>query len=236
MKKIIYVIISLISLISCQPDSQKSEGERKELVTAKKETQPNLPDEQVSGTAGLYKVELFHPVSEEIYDTTVTLSYLEEHLYTFAKFNYPKLTSRIEEEKTLILSKNKIQFKMDVLAFDSSSHELTYSTGGFLEKIDGKSFWGTDGNIPEKAISKMVLTIEGESKGIPKEYYRDLFEPTIDCHSSGDGTFCYTNGYLTDKNEIIVTMLNGDGAGAYIAIMIFDQKKGFKERIIGLGF
>lgn len=125
-----------------------------------------------------------------------------------------------------------------VSGFDTSWNKLTFSEkGDYVEAINGKAFWGSDGWIPKTRIAKMVFRKNDLSKVIPAQHYDDLFEPNIKCYEiSENEKSCYTNGYVTNIGETIIEMSNSDGAGAYVVIFIFDEMGKLKARVVGHGF
>ena len=89
------------------------------------------------------------------------------------------------------------------------------NTASYLEKIDGKRFWGTDGEIPRTIISSVKLLNKGLPIDIPKNAFQDLYEPSLRTLS-----ICFDG-----INTFYVRMDNSDGAGAYTVIWVFKNGK-----------
>jgi hypothetical protein len=135
----------------------------------------------------------------------------------------------IHKSRVLILSNWKAPGKKDSLSvivkqalFEPKKHQLFYSKENSNEnirseliKIDGKFFWGTDGEIPKEVISHVEVTIKGNEISIPKNAFNDLYEPHLKniniCHGP--------------DNTIYISMSNSDGAGAYTIIWIIKDNK-----------
>jgi hypothetical protein len=105
-------------------------------------------------------------------------------------------------------------------SFISNKHKIIKKSQDLL-LIDGKGFWGTDGEIPKSSISKLRLIIKGKSIIIPNNAFNDLYEPRFKTLS-----ICFG-----PENTIYVSMSNSDGAGAYTIIWIFKDNKYFSRYI-----
>lgn len=104
---------------------------------------------------------------------------------------------------------NKLQFHKA----NSSKNEVNY-----LEKINGKEIWGTDGNIPQKQYGKMLLQIGGNKLNLP---VNNLFEPNLN-----DTTV----NVDANTDTIYIIAYNSDGAGGYAVLWIVEKGK-FKQRV-----
>ena len=93
-------------------------------------------------------------------------------------------------------------------------------------RIDGKTFYGTDGEKPHTEIASVSLTINGDSISIPNRAWNDLYEPdlhNLEVYSS------------QDKHRIYILMSNSDGAGAYdLAWCIVNGK--YIRRVVDYGW
>ncbi|ULC58306.1 hypothetical protein MBM09_10275 [Flaviramulus sp. BrNp1-15] len=228
------LLITLI-LISCQTKGKKKQIEIKE--SEKKIEKKVKQTSELINNGEYFKVRLFHPETEIEFDSIVSKEFLKDDLFTLLEFNYPKFKSKLIDENSVELLKGNTKIVIKTSEFKKDNRELSFdSSETFLEKIDGKDIYGTDGNIPRKEISSFYLIVNDEKIEIPQEQYNDLFEPTIECLNDNDDLYCYTVGYLNEKGEIILTMQNSDGAGSYMVIFLFDKKNKIKERIIGYQF
>ncbi|WP_426671734.1 hypothetical protein ACPPVU_10900 [Mucilaginibacter sp. McL0603] len=134
----------------------------------------------------------------------------------------------IHKSRVLILNNWRTPGKKDSLSvivkqaiFEPKKHQLFYSKENpnnirsELSKIDGKFFWGTDGEIPKEVISQIEVTIKGNLINIPKSGFDDLYEPHLKNISICHGP----------DNTIFISMSNSDGAGAYTIIWIIKDNK-----------
>lgn len=234
MKLITTIFILILILISCQSKIENKANENTENNQTKDKTKNIIHLENVGEG---FKVKLFHHETELEYDTIVTKHFLKDDLFTFLEFNYPRLDYKITKNKSIELYNQKVKIVIETSDFKKENRNLKFDVGEkFLQKIDEKKIYGTDGNIPQKEISDFYILVNRKRIEIPKDYYNDLFEPTIECLNDNDNLYCYTVGYLTEKNELIITMQNSDGAGSYMVIFFFDKEYNLTDRIIGNQF
>jgi hypothetical protein len=101
---------------------------------------------------------------------------------------------------------------------NSASNEMRY-----LEKINGKEIWGTDGNVPKKQYGQFTLILGKDKIHLPID---NLFEPNLD-----------STKLNIDKNSrtIYISASNSDGAGGYEVLWIIENGT-FKQRITTFGF
>lgn len=183
----------------------------------------------------LLNVQLYNLNDDSKLDTTVTVEYLNDSLdvFIFSKFNYPEFKHRLLNDSTLILEQADYKVEIHSRKFDTSNNELSFiENGQILDKINGLKIWGTDGNIPRTVISNVEIKNQKTSKKLEAKYISNLFEPNIKCKS----TNCHIKGYLTDKNNLLISMFNSDGAGGYTVLFLFDKDLNLSKRIIGFGF
>ncbi|MCR4031060.1 MULTISPECIES: hypothetical protein [Flavobacterium] len=135
----------------------------------------------------------------------------------------------IKETSTkVIFKKDSLTIVIESKKFDSKTAKLAYSKNekSFLEKINGKKIWGTDGNIPRTTYKLITVTIGKKTLDLPKDAFDDLFEPN----------FSYTQINYDRKNDILyIASSNGDGAGGYELVWIIEKGR-YKERKIAYGF
>jgi len=180
-------------------------------------------------------VRLFSDDSKLTYDTTISIGYLKDSLDLFllSKFNYEPFENKLINDSTLVLKQESYQIEICSKKVDTSIYELSFiQNGQILDKINGLKIWGIDGNIPNRVISSIKLTNEINTNSLDSNNFINLFEPSIYCQKSR----CMTNAYLTDENNLIISMFNSDGAGGYTAIFIFDNSLKIIDRIVGYGF
>ena len=142
----------------------------------------------------------------------------------------PKIAKGITKGNTIVFEGKEIQVTLSTEKFDKSKHSFKYHKEyrDIIEKIDGKPFWGTDGNMPKREYKSIEVKIRGKQVSIPKSAYGDLYE-----------SYLYTEfnsvHYDKDNDILYIVALNGDGAGAYM--VCWQIEKGvYKGRKVGIPF
>src|SRR5690606_8207256 len=109
-------------------------------------------------------------------------------------------------------------FRYILAQFDSINRIVDRYNGKWVTALDGRPVWGTDGNFPKTRVADIDIKINGQKIVIHKVFYSDIFE----C----DNRFSvYKSG-----RTFFVHQWNGDGAGAYELVWVFDEK-GLKQRL-----
>ena len=142
----------------------------------------------------------------------------------------PKAAKGVEKKNAIHFSGKDIQVVLSSEKFDKSKHSFKYNKEypDAIEKIDGKTFFGTDGNMPKEAYKSIEVKIRGKQVSIPQSAYSDLYEPNL----YTDLNFVY---YDKDSDTLYIVANNGDGAGAYM--VCWQIEKGiYKGRKIGIPF
>ncbi len=125
---------------------------------------------------------------------------------------------------------DSLSVNITTYSFDPSQNELEYfrdstsnSNFTYLEKINGRRIWGTDGNIPRMQYQRLTVQFGNEEIVLPTE---NLFEPDL------ENTFVHI-----DKNErtVYISALNSDGAGTYVVLWIV-QDGMLKDRVTTIPF
>ena len=142
----------------------------------------------------------------------------------------PKIAKGITKGNTIVFEGKEIQVTLSTEKFDKDKHSFKYHKEyrDVIEKIDGKPFWGTDGNMPKRQYKSIEVKIRGKQVSIPQSAYNDLYE-----------SYLYTEfnsvHYDKDNDILYIVALNGDGAGAYM--VCWQIEKGvYKGRKVGIPF
>ena len=142
----------------------------------------------------------------------------------------PKIAKGITKGNTIVFERKEIQVALSTEKFDKSKHSFKYHKEyrDIIEKIDGKPFWGTDGNMPKREYKSIEVKIRGKQVSIPQSAYNDLYE-----------SYLYTEfnsvHYDKDNDILYIVANNGDGAGAYM--VCWQIEKGvYKGRKVGIPF
>jgi hypothetical protein len=123
-----------------------------------------------------------------------------------------------------------IAVRIEKAQFRPRKHKLGWVKEGDsrpeLFYIDGKPFYGTDGEVPHRLIKSLALKVRGKKFAIPKHAYSDLYEPNLDMLTV----------YLSpDKSRAYIMMMNSDGAGAYGVTWCFREGR-YIRRIVEYGW
>ena len=142
----------------------------------------------------------------------------------------PKVAKGVEKKNAIHFSGKDIQVTLATEKFDKDKHSFKYHKEyhDVIEKIDGKPFWGTDGNMPKKEYKSIEVKIRGKQVYIPQSAYSDLYESYL---------YAEFNSVYYDKDNDILYIVadNGDGAGAYM--VCWQIEKGvYKGRKVGIPF
>ena len=144
--------------------------------------------------------------------------------------NFPQIAKGIAKGNTIVFEGKEIQVVLSTEKFDKSKHSFKYHKEyrDIIEKIDGKLFWGTDGNMPKREYKSIEVKIRGKQVFIPQSAYSDSYQPNL----YTDLNFVY---YDKDSDILYIVANNGDGAGAYM--VCWQIEKGvYKGRKIGIPF
>ena len=143
---------------------------------------------------------------------------------------FPQIAKGIAKGNTIVFEGKEIQVTLATEKFDKSKHSFKYHKEyrDVIEKIDGKLFWGTDGNMPKREYKSIEVKIRGKQVSIPQSAYNDLYE-----------SYLYTEfnsvHYDKDNDILYIVANNGDGAGAYM--VCWQIEKGvYKGRKVGIPF
>ena len=144
--------------------------------------------------------------------------------------NFPQIDKGIAKGNTIVFEGKEIQVVLSTEKFDKSKHSFKYHKEyrDVIEKIDGKLFWGTDGNMPKREYKSIEVKIRGKQVPIPKSAYNDLYESSL---------YIEFNSVHYDKDNDILYIVanNGDGAGSYM--VCWQIEKGvYKGRKVGIPF
>ena len=142
----------------------------------------------------------------------------------------PKVAKGVEKKNAIHFSGKDIQVALSTEKFDKSKHSFKYHKEyrDMIEKIDGKPFWGTDGEMPREEYKNSQIYNNGKQVFIPKSAYDDLYEPTF--YTENNSVY-----YDKEQDSYYIVATNSDGAGAYM--VCWQIEKGiYKGRKIGIPF
>jgi len=128
----------------------------------------------------------------------------------FDKFPMTNKTDEAVEFKldTLKLTISKVQFNrfLNKLKFRKSAPDS--KTEDYLESINGKMIWGTDGDLPKTQYGQFLLEIGSKKINLP---INNIFDPNLN----------QTSVSIDKKtNTIYIVADNSDGAGGYSVLWV----------------
>ena len=146
-------------------------------------------------------------------------------IHHFEQLFYQSLNDTLvtfnKDSISLVITKRKFDPKINTLEYhygDGSEDETSW-----LEKINGKEIWGTDGTVPTTEYGQITLTIGNEEIHLPKD---NLFEPNLEL----------TTVHVDKKTKTLsIIAMNSDGVGGYAVLWIIENGK-FKQQIITIPF
>jgi len=147
-----------------------------------------------------------------------------------------KLIANFKEIKSVEFTGQRLIFKNDSLyvellksKFDSNKNKLAFDKNNgykYLNRINGKIFFGTDGEIPKYQYKTITILIGRDTLKIPISDYNDLYEPNF---------YSTRLNYDVNNETFYLSASNSDGAGGYEVVWVIEKRK-YKERYIYYGF
>jgi hypothetical protein len=127
-----------------------------------------------------------------------------------------------------------IKASIKLSPFDPGKHRLDYDEK-YLIRIDRKTYYGSYSNIPKTFISKVILTIGGDSVTIPAAAYFDLYNMNLTY--TDKGTLRSRNGIYKsiDGHRIYIYLFCKDACGSYEVTWVL-QDKNYLRRVLDYGF
>lgn len=131
----------------------------------------------------------------------------------------------------VVFQKDSFMITLTKVPFMAKNNKLQYSKGGFkeqntsyLEKINNKEIWGTDGGIPKTQYGQISIAWGKKSIILSQESIEDLFEPNFE--------YKYTAVCFDSKNNTLyISAHNSDGAGGYSVLWIIKNGKYIKRHL-----
>ena len=137
-----------------------------------------------------------------------------------------EVLSQTQYTITLMLDDIKVHIARG--PFNHTAHRLSYyGPYGYVYRIDGRSFWGYDGSIPERQIYAVQVFFGNELVELPRRAYRDIFEPNFCFRPRAfRPQECYTRAFLSEDGErLYIYMLNSRVPSLYEVCWIIDAEE-----------
>jgi hypothetical protein len=128
----------------------------------------------------------------------------------------------------VVLGKDSIRVTITEQRFNRKLHKLTYLKGSRsqIEYIDGREFWGTDGELPYNEYRSIAINVGSRKFLLPKAALANLYQPRLSDTQVN---------YDRINNVFYIQSTNSDGAGFYA--VIWKIEKGiYKDRLVIYGF
>lgn len=126
-------------------------------------------------------------------------------------------------EELSVYNNDDLVFEYIIADFDSKNRIIDYGGEKLVTAIDGRTVWGTDGNLPKTYITGIHAVVEGKEINIHEAIYGDLYQ----CNNKFS---VYKNG-----DTYFLHQSNSDGAGYYEVVWVLTNE-GLKQRLVGSMF
>jgi hypothetical protein len=143
-------------------------------------------------------------------------------------FNFSPVPYNYSNENKIILARDNIRIIATQTNYSKEHSVFTFADDNptALLKIDGKEFFGTDGEIPTRQYGFIAVTIGADKIDFPKSALEGLFQPNLED----------TEAFYDAKNDILyIKSMNSDGAGGYDVLWVV-EKRHYKTRYVFHGF
>jgi hypothetical protein len=141
---------------------------------------------------------------------------------------FPGIPVVANTKNKIVLGKDSIKISITTVVFDGRKYKLSFHKEykDQLEFVNGKRYWGTDGEIPTRKYQSIEILIRNKKVLLPAIALDNLFEPSLSTTLVNYDAF----------NDILyIQSANSDGAGAYE--VIWKVEKGiYKDRYVAYGF
>lgn len=198
----------------------------------------NVRTEPRTGSATVMKLENNWPIYVEDHSgnweyISFTKKGKEYNGYVYADrlknvYDFKKIGVAKQSNSETKLQADSVSVIASVKSFNKKGRKISYykDNGTMIEKIDGKRYLGTDGEIPKTEYNSIVCIIGKRKVILPPATLENLFEPEL--HS-------LEANYDAANDILYIQTMNGDGAGSYQALWVIEKGK-YKDRLIAYGF
>jgi hypothetical protein len=144
--------------------------------------------------------------------------------------DYPKILESSAAKGVIVFEskKDSICIIAKEQMFSKKGHSFTYAKENRTQliKIDGRTFWGTDGGMPNQQYKSIEINNCRKQMMLPPIALADLFQPNI------ENTLV---NYDAANDRLYIQSSNSDGAGGYLVIWLIEKGE-YKKRLVVYGF
>ena len=141
--------------------------------------------------------------------------------------SFTEIPSAKLNDSVLVFQWDTCRLQITEKPFKSKNHQLAYlqleNGDSIVNRIDGKEFWGTDGDIPKSQYGKCQLKLGKQELNLP---IKTLYNPNLHL----------TQLYIDrSSNTLYLSAFNSDGAGGYV--VLWEIRNGtFYQQFVAYGF
>ncbi len=142
--------------------------------------------------------------------------------------DYEKIPLIIEKKDRVVFGRDSISVVVREQKFEKTKYKLKFHKeyNDQLQYINGKQYWGTDGEIPKTEYRSIEVNIGTKKSLLPSIAIDNLFEISL---------YNTEVNFDRSKNILYIQSMNSDGAGTYEVIWKIENGI-YKERYIAYGF
>ncbi|MEE1898388.1 hypothetical protein V1389_08580 [Flavobacterium rakeshii] len=151
-----------------------------------------------------------------------------DRLVVINETNFKKITATKINDSSAKISFDTVSIVIRTENFNPKGKTFTYfkEYPNMIEFINGKPYYGTDGEMPTTQYASIEVTMENKTIKLPAQALENLYEPNLK----------HTWAYYDSKNDtIFIEAFNSDGAGGYM-VMWKIEKGIYKEKALFYGF
>lgn len=140
---------------------------------------------------------------------------------------YPAVTGLTQQNNSVVIGDDKFNITVTQEPFNKTKHQLMFDPEhNYLQTIDGRHIWGTDGNVPARQYKTVEINLGEKHIEIPTGALESLYEPNLNNTEAN---------YDKEKDVLYIYSSNSDGAGGCSIIWRIEEGI-YKDRFVFYGF